>query len=418
VREVLARNPTLAETVAAAQAAAARYPQVTSLDDPMFGAQVAPGAWGSNQVDGGFRLDISQRYPWCGKLALRGVAAAAEAQAAGEEVEDTRLQLAEDARMAFYDYYLAARALEVNDESLRLLGEFKQSADTRYKTGKAPQQDILQADVEIGQARERRLTLERMREVAAARLNTLMHLSPDSSLPPPPRQLGQPDPSPDAAELRRLAFARRPDLRALADRIAAEQAALALAEKEFKPDFELTAAYDSLWQERPLRAQVGVRMNLPVRLERRRAAVAEAAARLARRQAELARRADQVNLQVQEAASQAAESAKAVKLYEADILKAARGNVESARSAYATGGIPFLSLVEAQRALVGLQERYYEALAANGRRRAALERAVGGPLPVPAALPVPPAPGPVEMPACVIPVMWSDPPPRPVPPSR
>jgi outer membrane protein TolC len=415
VREVLARNPTLAEMAAAAQAAAARYPQVTSLDDPILGVQDAPGAWGSNEVNGGVRIDVSQKYPWCGKLALRGANAAAEARAAAEEVEDARLQLAAEAREAFADYYLAARALGVNDESLRLLGEFKQNAEARYKTGKAPQQDILQADVEIGQARERRLTLERMREVAVARINTLMHLPPDSPLPPPPRELGPAEAPPDAAGLRRLALARRPDLKALADRVAAEQAAVALAEKEYKPDFEVMAAYDSLWQERPLRAQVGVRMNLPVRLERRHAAVAEAAARVAQRQAELARRADQVNLQVQEAAAQVAESARAVKLYESDILKAARGNVESARSAYTTGAIPFLTLIEAERAVVNLQDRYYEALAAYGRRRAALEGAVGGPLgeAPPASLPAAsPAPG--RLP-CLSPAGWSEP--APVPPA-
>src|SRR6516162_4825645 len=35
-QEVLTRNPTLAKMTAAWQAASARYPQVTALDDPMF----------------------------------------------------------------------------------------------------------------------------------------------------------------------------------------------------------------------------------------------------------------------------------------------------------------------------------------------------------------------------------------------
>src|SRR5262245_37323193 len=42
VEQVLARNPSLAQMVAAWQAAQARYPQVTSLDDPMFAATVGP----------------------------------------------------------------------------------------------------------------------------------------------------------------------------------------------------------------------------------------------------------------------------------------------------------------------------------------------------------------------------------------
>src|SRR6266403_1001608 len=44
VEQVLARNPSLAQMVAAWQAASARYPQVRSLDDPMLSGMVAPAS--------------------------------------------------------------------------------------------------------------------------------------------------------------------------------------------------------------------------------------------------------------------------------------------------------------------------------------------------------------------------------------
>lgn len=387
VAQVLARNPTLAQMAAAAEAAAARYPQVTSLDDPMFGVSVAPGVWGSNELNGGYRLEASQKLPFPGKRALRGASALAEARAAGNEVEDTRLQLAEAAAGAFFDLYAVERALEVNRESARLLGEFKQTAESQYKTGKAPQQDMLQADVELGKQRERQVALDRGREVAVARINTLMHLPPDSPLPPPPAAVPPPPAVPDTPALRAAAVARRPDLTALSDRIGAELAAVELARKEFGPDVELSAAYDTLWQERPLRAQAGVKVNLPVRTGRRFAAIAEAQAKVAQRQAELARATDRVNFEVHEAAAQLRESGRVVRLYEADILPAAELNVKSARAAYTAGQVPFLTLLEAQRNAVELRDRYYEAVAAAGRRRATLERVIGGPLP-PAAAPL------------------------------
>jgi outer membrane protein TolC len=366
---------------------------VSSLDDPMFGVSTAPGAWGSNTVEGGYRLDLAQKYPWPGKLALRGASARAEAGAAGQEVEDTRLQLVESAMDSFYDYYLVGRALAVNDEGLRLLREFRQNAETRYRTGLVPQQDVLQADVEIGRQQERLLTLERMRQVAIARINTLMHLPPDAPLPPPPTEIKVEDGLPEARALRTAALAQRPDLLALSSRVAAERASLALAEKEYKPDVEVMAAYDAFWQERPLRTMLGVRLNLPVRLARRDAAVAEAQARLAQRQAEFARLTDQANFEVQQAFEQVRESERVVRLYEATILPAAEANVKAAQSAYVTGRIPFLSLIEAQRSLVGLRDRYYEAVADYFRRRAALERAVGTPLASPPLTPQAGAPG-------------------------
>jgi outer membrane protein TolC len=400
IKEVLARNPSLEQMTAAWQAAAARYPQVTSLDDPMLGLTVAPVSIPSSEVDFGGRIEVSQKLPWPGKLCLKGQAALAEAGAAGAEVADMRLQLVEGARNAFYEYYLVGRALAVNAEALRLLQEFRGNAETRYTTAVAPQQDVLQADVELGRQRERQLSLERMQRVAVARLNTLMHRPPDAPLPPPPEHLAPGEPLPPAPALRALALGRRPDLKALADRVAAAESDLALARREYLPDFEVTAAYDSIMGNGPmhdLAPQVGVRFNLPVRLDRRRAALAEAAARVTQRRAELAGRADQVNLQVQEAYEQVVESDQVVRLYEDTILPAAGKNVREAQSAYVTGKTPFVSLIEAERNLVGLRDRAYEARAESFRRRATLERVTGGPLaPAPA---VPPPGGPEPSPA-------------------
>ncbi len=406
VEQVLARNPSLAQMVAAWQVAQARYPQVTSLEDPMFAGTLGPATYGSNTVNPAYRLEVAQKYPFPGKLRLRGAGALAEAGAARNDVEDTRFQLIESAKGAFYDYYLAARALEVNAESLAKLREFKKNAEARYTTARGPQQDFLQAEVEIGRETQRRVTLDRMRQVAVARINTLMHLPPDGPLPPPPRQLAMGAVLPEAGQLRAAALVRRPDLQALANRAAADEASLALACKEYYPDFEPFFMYDRFMgntsQSRPLAYMLGLKMNLPVRLARRAGAVAEAQARLAQRRAELARQTDQVNFQVQQAYAQVRESEATVRLYEQQILPAARLNVETGSQEYLTGKIPFLSLIEAQRSVIGLRDRSYEAVADYFRRLAALERAVGGPLgPPPVAGPAAPElfPGPACDPA-------------------
>src|SRR5262249_28365520 len=148
----------------------AKFPQVTSLDDPMLAVTLGPDSFGSTHVNPAYRLEIAQKYPWCGKLRLRGANPLANASAAGTDVDDVRLQLIEATKLALSDYYLAARAIAVNEEALRLLREFRQNADVRYRTGLAPQQDVLQADVEIGRQRKRGVSLERMRVVAVARI--------------------------------------------------------------------------------------------------------------------------------------------------------------------------------------------------------------------------------------------------------
>jgi outer membrane protein TolC len=393
VKAVLERSPSLPEMVAAWQAASARYPQVTSLDDPLFGTNLAPA--GFSRVGNGYRLEIFQRYQWPGKLRLRGEVALAEAHAASRDVDNVHEQLIESARDAFYDYYLSYRALEVNAETLRLVREVRERIEDRYKRGGAVlQQDLLQADVEIGRLREREILLQRQQQVAIARIDTLMHLPPHLPLPPPPKVLAVEGELPDPQALVAQALAQRLDLLKLADQIKAAQAAVKLAYREYYPDIDAMAAYDSFWDNPLQRPQVAVRVNLPVRLAKRSAAVAEAEARLAELKAQYDRQTDQAGFEVQQAYEQWRESVRIVQLFDKEVLPAARKNVEAARTNYAAGRVPFLTLIEAQRSVVGLQDRYYVATADFFRRRTALQRSLTGtpattPIPMPAERPGP-----------------------------
>jgi len=386
IQEVLARNPNLSQMKAAWQAAIARYPQVTSLEDPMFGATIGPETFAPDDkgVEFAYRLEISQKYPWPGKRQLRGQNATMSAQAAADDVDDIRLQLVESARNAFYDYYLAERALEVNQQSLDLLGRIREDAQSRYESSKEKVsiQEIYQFNVEIGREQQRRLTLERMRQVAKARINTLIHQTPDQPLPAPPKELKVEGESRSVQELRQTGMVRRPDLQAARNRLAAEEAALELAYKEFYPDLEPFLMYDRFMGNtsgsRDLASMVGVRLNLPVRRDRRNAAVEEAEAKLAQRRAELAKLLDQANFEIEQAYQEVRETTATVRLYETTILKDAEANVDAARPAYKTGLIPASNLLEAERALVDLKDRFFQAIADYHRRLATLERSIGG----------------------------------------
>jgi len=134
----------------------------------MFAATIGPETFAPDDrgVNFAYRLEISQKLPFPGKLKLRGENALAEASAAGHDVEDVRLQLIESVQDAFYEYDLVERGLEVNADGLKFWQQTKKDAASRYETGKVDQQDVLQADVEFGREQERRLTLE---EIQAAR---------------------------------------------------------------------------------------------------------------------------------------------------------------------------------------------------------------------------------------------------------
>jgi len=390
--EVLARNRTLESMRAAWQAALQRYPQAVALDDPSFTSMFAPASLNSGIAglpgnSAGYLVGGSQTIPWIGKRPLRGQVAQAEASSARLDLDDMRLELVEAAALAYFDYYLARRRLALNTENMAQLAQFREIASRKYEANLAPQQDTLQAEVELAELVRLQIELERMERIAIARINTLMHRAPDAWLPPPPARLSSPELSLPVAELRGLALASRPDLASLGAQIRAEQSRLRLAYREFYPDLEVFGRYDNFWSQASLRGQVGLNMNVPLYREKRYAAAREAHWRLSQRRAEYEQRIDDINRDVQIAFERFDESRQTVALYVNKILPAAQQNVASAFAAYESGGGDFLRLVAAQRQFIALQERHQQAIADSHRRRVELERAVARPLTVAEATP-------------------------------
>ncbi len=378
VREVLRRNPTIRAARFAWRAALARYPQETSLDDPILGYGVAPASFGSSTVDAAHKVDLSQKFPFPGKLTLRGEVALAEAEAAAHDFAAVRLRLATVASVIFDDYYFLARALEINSEHVALLEEFQQIATVRYEAGEASQQDPMQAEVELAHLVHRDVVLGTARRVTAEQINLLLHRRPNLPLPPPPDRLVLSDAEDlDASERVAAALGERPELRAADARTRSREAAVDLARREFLPDFTLVGSYNRLWQARDLQPFVGFSINVPLRVDRRRAALDEARAKLERARSEQESVEDGVRFSVQSAVDRFDEARHVLRIYRDRLLPAARDQVEAARAGFETARNSFLALIDAERNLRTVKLGYEEALANVSRRFAELERATG-----------------------------------------
>jgi cobalt-zinc-cadmium efflux system outer membrane protein len=381
VVDVLARHPSIDAAAAAWQAAAARYPQAVSLDDPMFDFMMAPGTIGSRDVDFAYMLQGRQKVPWPGKRPLRGAVAAQESRAAYQEIPDARLRLALTARLAFHEYAAASQLLALNFANRRAVEEFRDDALTRYEANLVSRQDVLLADLELAELDRSQIELNRAEHVAAARINTLLLRHPGAPLPRP-APLQSVVALPDIDLLQQLAFEQRPDLAAADSQLRAERAGISLAEREFKPDVELVGRYDAFWlPQQALTGQVGVTVNVPLAQARRRAAVREAQAKSTQRHAELEALVVQAQYEVQEAYERLYEMGQTMLLYDRRIVPLAQDSVQSAQAEYLTGKLDFLRLIQAQRELIAVRERRVQALADYHARRADLERVIGGPLP-------------------------------------
>jgi outer membrane protein TolC len=378
VRDVLLRNPSIEVARQAWGAALARYPQETSLDDPTLSYAAAPASFGSHQVDDGQRIEVSQKLPFPGKLSLRGEVALAEAEAASFEYEAARLRIGTMASLLFDDYTLAARSLEINAEHRRLLEDLHRIALARYEAGRGTEQDPLQAETESAEVLDQGLVLETRRSIVSAQINALLHRPPDAPLPPAPAPSEVP-PHPNLGEEKLAADAlqERPDLRAAQARVEAGEADVARARRDFLPDFVLSGGYDSFWQESDLRSSVGISIDVPLQLGRRRAALAEAEARLAQARGEEERLEDTIRLSVVTALARLREAHHHLEISRDRLLPAARDRVAAARAAFEAGRGSFSELIEAERTLRRAQLGYYEEIANLGRRRADLDRAVG-----------------------------------------
>ena len=379
VELVLARNPDVAAAAAAARAALERFPQETALADPMFGYATRPRSFSSSEVDPANDFELSQAVPFPGKLALRGERALAEADAAATNVDVTRLRLAALASQLFDAYWRAERARETNAEQRALLDEAHAAALARYSSGTGALSDALGAETERAMLLHGQIELESERTILAERISTLLHRPLGQALPAPPREL-EPVRSAhelDPAALLSRALEQRPELRAIAAEVRAREAEVALARREFWPDFTLRAGYEGTWQEDPLKPVVGVELNLPLQLGRRRAALAEADARLARDQSRARRLEDRVRLEVATSVERLRESQHLLELSEERLLPAARDRAAAARASFSSGRTSLLELLDAERALRAAQQSAFEARAGLSTRRAELARAVG-----------------------------------------
>lgn len=385
IAEVQAVHPSVEAMYAAWQAASQRYPQVTALDDPMFGVMFAPASIGSKTVEDAYALEASQKIPWHGKRALRGAAASWEAYSAAQDIETTRRKLAEVVELAFWDYSLARGQLDLNRRNVAILESFRQNAASRYETGLVSQQDVLQADVELANLEQRRIELIRMDRVAAGRINILLRRPPAAPLPPPQTAVEGSVPAMDLDLLLAVAGEQRTDVTSAAARVQTEQAKLALTYKQYYPDAEFYGRYDTFWQpsstQSDLRGQLGVRVNVPLYRQRLNAAVCEAMHQVAKAHAEHEQLTLEVQAEVQEAYEQLRESQQTVVLYAEKLIPASEQNVAAARSSYDTSKINFLDLAIAQKQLIEARDRQLQAQVELHRRRATLRRSVGGALP-------------------------------------
>jgi cobalt-zinc-cadmium efflux system outer membrane protein len=379
VRAVLRRNRSIESARQAWRAAIARVHEAGAFEDPMVTLEVAPLSIGSSNARFGWNGMVSQRLPWPGKLSLEETVSKAEADAQRSDYEAARRELALTASLLYDDYFVAVRSIEINAHHVELMRSMHAAAIAQFEAGRASAQDPLQAEFELTHMEHDTVILASQRDVTTAQMNELLHRDPELPLPPPPGHL----PVAKAADvsapgrMESDAVDRRPDIAGARQRARAEEARAERAEREAYPDVTVSTSYNSMWDMPEHRWMVGLSFNLPVQTGRRHGAADEANAMRAQYEAEAARMSDMARTQVVVALKRLDEAGHVLHIFEERLLPIARQQVDAARAAFVSSGVPFVSVVDAEKNLRGVELDQRVAEADYDGRRGELDRALG-----------------------------------------
>lgn len=387
VQQALQNNPALKAQRAKVAATRQVPSQMRALPDPTADIEfmniALNGPSGSNALTKGVSLGVTQVLPYPGK---RGLAAkAAEGETAVQEarlaVMEWRVRSAVAA--AAYRYWTASKLLQINTQTLDALQTTVEGALARYSTGGGNQADVLLAQSAVTKSTAERRDLDKQREVARARIESLL-ASPveDAAL----AGTGLPEPASLPGLQPLLAFL---DTHAPEVAIAQAEAAVAdtgaeAAKRNFKPDFMVGGRFRykdmTMGGQNYLTAMVGMTLPFFHRRDRYQPALDEA---LQRRQGAL----EEVNearntarYKLAEAYQSADRDAKIVILYDQGLLLQARQAYEATLSAYSTGRSDFSALLMSLTSLYAYES---EAVIARGeypQMVAEMEAVLGRPL--------------------------------------
>jgi outer membrane protein, heavy metal efflux system len=375
---VLTRNPGLRGLAAAVEAANYRIAPAGALDDPRLAYAGAPATAGGPR---GFqeRVALSQSLPWPGKLGLREDAARARAAVAKESLADRRLALSAAAKKLFAEWAYVHRTLQINRAHRKLLTELRRVAETQYASGRARQQDVLQAEVETARIDTAIVTHQRHERAVRAMINGLLNRSPEGPLPPP-APLPDPVAPPALQQLRVAALDGHPELRRIQARIAEAGARHGLAEQDYFPDFELSAGYNALLMDDEQRWIVGLSINLPFDFSGKRSATRDAAnAEVMRYRWQLTDREAQLLAQLEQGRARVQETRDIVAIHRQRLLPLAEESLNAAVADYRAGHGNFLNVIDAERQQLRIEDNLARTHADYLRAVAALERVAGQP---------------------------------------
>ena len=379
VSEVVTKNPSVRARTQRQEAAredvraAGRWPDprvsvmVDRLPSTAMTAQTMPPM---------VQYSVQQMVPWPGKLGLMRDAAEAQVTFAASDVETRKLDLAVEAKRAYWMLALNVRRRAVNRANRSLAVTLTDAALGRYSTGIGGHHDVARAQVEVTALDVQLLDLEGERASTVAMLNSLRNEPTDRAFPDPPMTF-TPALHLDRTKLIEHAIARRPELRGMH---AMETEAIAMASLERKeryPDLMGGVWYNQMIGM-PDSGGAMIGATLPIfgyARQTHRAAAYDARAE-ASKEDQSAMRA-MVHFEVADAIVAVETASRQVELVSTVALPRARESFQASLASFGAGAGDIIGVLDARRSLQQAELALADADIRRELAIAGLERAVG-----------------------------------------
>ncbi len=362
-------------------------PQVSTLPDPVLSLNGMNLPWDSFDLQQEpmtqLQLGVSQMFPFPGKLSLREDIAVFEAEAALHSVEEMRLNLDMNVSITWWEIYFLDRSIETVLSNQGLLRQFIDIAKKKYEVGQGLQQDVLLAQLELSKFLDQEVQLKSMREQRVIRLNVLMNVTPEQSVQLPSVMPVFTGTIASESELHQRALAARPILMEEKASISASESRLALAKKDYYPDFMVGLGYgnrqeDDLGRSRQDFLSIMLSVNIPLYTGTKQSqAVQQRARELAKSRYSLVDQRNMVLSSISSAVTGYEQAKEQLSLYSGGILPQARQTVQSMLAGYQVSEVDFLNVVRSQVTLFNYELQYWKSFTEINQSIARLEAAVG-----------------------------------------
>jgi outer membrane protein TolC len=349
VQEAVDRNPEIQAAQRAVQAKRARVPQAGAWPDPRlsvsYGGNVLPPfTVMAGDPSSARQVMAEQEIPYPGKTRLRTEIAGREADVEALDYEAVWRRIAAEVKQAYFDLWLADQSLSTLRKQRVLLERFERVAEIRYALGKAAQQDVLKAQLELTRLIERQAEIEQSRQVLQAQMNSLREAPVDAPLSTPgDLQISKLTAS--LEELQSAALAHYPLLKERQTMVAENCLSVDLAKRDVRPDFSVGYTYA---QRDRLPDMYGITLSttLPIFRHRKQApAIAEAASNLESSREKAANELTLLRYRVKEEFVAVETSAQLLNLTSHGIVPQSSLVLESSLASYETGAVDFLSVL-------------------------------------------------------------------------